>query len=65
MFSAVYLVCMLNQPCMFFVDTTPYPSFEVCHKEAEVIKENNQLRARMGEAPPHTSEHQCVAWDKA
>jgi hypothetical protein len=50
---------------MFFVDTTPYPSLEVCHKEAEVIKENNQLRARMGEAPPHTSEHQCVAWDKA
>ena len=35
MFSAVYLVCIVNMPCMFFVDTKPYPTEEVCMREAE------------------------------
>ena len=65
MFSAVYLVCVLNQECIFFVDKVIYPSIEVCQTEAKGIVENNQVRAMKGEAPPHTAEYQCVAWDKA
>lgn len=65
MFSAVYLVCILNQPCMFFVDTPPYPTLEVCQKEAELVIQNNQLRVRTGEAPAHTAEYQCIGWNKA
>lgn len=65
MFSAVYLVCMLNQPCTFFVDKVIYPSLEVCETEAKAIVALNQKRAVEGEAPEHTSEFQCLAWDAA
>lgn len=65
MFSAVYLVCILNEPCTFFVDKVVYPSEEVCLVEALNIIELNKLRAARGEAPPHTSEFQCVSWNKA
>ena len=62
MFSAVYLVCMANSPCMFFVDTIPYPTLEVCEQAAE----NNIVRNSSNpEVPPFTAEYQCVVWDKA
>lgn len=65
MFSAVYLVCMLNQPCRFFVDPMPYPTIEVCQKEAQAIIDGNQARVVTGEVSPHTAEYQCITWNKA
>lgn len=62
MFSAVYLVCIIGQPCMFFVDTVPYPTEEVCEQEAEAnIIRNSNLPG----APQFTAEYQCISWDKA
>lgn len=65
MFSAVYLVCILGDPCVTFVDRPTYPTLEICRMEAAQIVLNNQERVKAGEAPPHTAEYQCVAWDKA
>ena len=62
MFSAIYLVCMTGQPCMFFVDPKPYPTVEVCKVEAEnnIIKNSNNPNI-----PPFEAEYQCISWDKA
>ena len=65
MFSAIYLVCMTGQPCQFFVDTMPYPSEEVCEKEAMNNIARNMNRALTGEIPPFVAEHQCLSWEKA
>jgi hypothetical protein len=65
MFSAIYLVCMTGQPCQFFVDTMPYPSEEVCEKEAMNNIARNMNRVLLGEIPPFVAEHQCLSWIKA
>ncbi len=65
MFSAVYLVCMLGQPCMSATDVTPYNSLETCKENAETIIAMNQARVVAGELAPFTAEYQCVSWDKA
>jgi hypothetical protein len=64
MFSAVYLVCILGQPCQFFVDNEPYPTLEICRMEAAKIVLTNQERAAKGEFLEHTSEYQCISWDE-
>lgn len=62
MFSAVYLVCIMNQPCQFFVDSQIYPSEEVCIQEAEAsIVRNSSIPG----VPPFEAEYQCISWDKA
>lgn len=63
MFSAVYLVCMAGQPCMFFVDTNPYPTEEVCTEEAENNIARNTNRSLSGEIPSFTAEYQCINWN--
>ena len=65
MFSAIYLVCMAGQPCQFFVDTTPYPTEEVCEEEAMNNIARNMNRVLLGEIPPFVAEHQCISWNKA
>jgi hypothetical protein len=65
MFSAIYFVCMVGQPCQFFVDRDPYPTMEVCLDKSAEIVIKNQLRVDRGEIPKHTVEVQCVPWDKA
>jgi hypothetical protein len=65
MFSAIYLVCMVGMPCAFFVDSTPYPTMEVCLEKSKAIVEVNQQRVLRGEIPKHTVEVQCIAWDRA
>lgn len=65
MFSAVYLVCFMSQPCSFFVDPNPYPSIEVCREYAQGNIDKHQARVLTGEAPPHTAEYQCIPWEKA
>lgn len=65
MFSAVYLVCMLNQPCLFAVDNQPYSTIDDCRSAAEATIGNNTLRAQRGEIPPFTAEYQCISWVKA
>ncbi len=62
MFSAVYLVCMSGQPCMFFVDPAPYPTEEICKDEAEYNIVRNSSNPKI---PPFTAEYQCVSWVKA
>jgi hypothetical protein len=62
MFSAVYLVCIVNMPCMFFVDTKPYPTEEVCMSEAEANILRNATRP---DAAQFTAEYQCINWSKA
>ena len=62
MFSAVYLVCILNQPCQFFVDSVPYPTEQICRDEAEANITRNSSNPQ---APPFTAEYQCISWDKA
>ncbi len=47
---------------MFFVDTVPYPTEEVCEIEAVAnITRNSKLPG----APQFTAEYQCISWDKA
>lgn len=65
MFSAIYFVCMLNQPCVFFVDSLPYKSVEECSHAAELTIENQTLRSQRGEIPPFEAEFQCISWGKA
>lgn len=65
MFSAVYLVCMLNQPCVFYVDNMPYKTVEECEHTAELTIENQTLRSQRGEIPPFEAEYQCISWEKA
>lgn len=62
MFSAVYLVCMVNNPCMFFVDTIVYPTEQVCEQEAEA---NIIRNSKLPDVPPFTAEYQCISWEKA
>ena len=65
MFSAVYLVCIMNGPCQFYVDTDPYPTYESCMIESQRIMQSNQERVAKGEFIEHTSEAQCISWEKA
>ena len=65
MFSAVYLVCVLDQPCQFYVDPEPYPSMEVCSTEAKIIIQKNSDNIITGTIPDHTAEFQCITWEKA
>lgn len=65
MFSAIYLVCMTGQPCMFFVDTVPYPTEEACEQGAIDNITKNMNRALAGEIPMFTVEHQCIGWEQA
>ena len=65
MFSAVYLVCILNQPCQYFVDSVPYPTLFSCQDEALATIQENQDRVLRLEAPEHTAEFQCISWEKA
>ena len=65
MFSAIYLVCMSGQPCMFFVDTAPYPTEEACEQGAIDKIATNMNRVLTGEIPPFEAEHQCLSWEKA
>lgn len=65
MFSAVYLVCVLNQPCAFFVDSEPYPTMEVCLAESREVMARNKARSLVGEFSEHTAEAQCFSWEKA
>lgn len=65
MFSAVYLVCMLNQSCLFAADNKVYQSLDECKHYAELTIENNTLRAQNGEIPPFKAEYQCIGWEKA
>lgn len=65
MFSAVYLVCMLNQPCLFAADNKVYQSLDECKHYAELTIEDNTLRAQNGEIPPFKAEYQCIGWEKA
>jgi hypothetical protein len=65
MFSAIYLVCMMNQPCLSYTDPSLYPTVEVCHEQAKLVIENNQLKSQQGKLPPFEAEYQCVSWEKA
>jgi hypothetical protein len=65
MFSAVYLVCMMNQPCLFAADNRVYESLDECVHYAELTISNNTLRAQRGEIPPFKAEYQCIGWEKA
>lgn len=65
MFSAVYLVCFLDSSCTFFVDQIFYPTKEECETSAENNIFNHQEAAKVGQAPKHTAEYQCVAWSQA
>ncbi len=65
MFSAVYLVCFLDNTCTFFVDQIYYQNEEECRSSAENNIFNHQEAVKAGKAPPHTAEYQCIAWDKA
>ena len=62
MFSAVYLVCMVGQPCMFFVDQQSYPTEEVCEQSAleTIYRNRNNPNAK-----EFTAEYQCISWEKA
>lgn len=62
MFSAVYLVCIMGQPCQFFVDAIIYPTEEVCIEEAEATIVRN---SNLPNVLPFTAEYQCVSWEKA
>lgn len=65
MFSAVYLVCFASQPCMFFVDTQPYVSEEVCMTSAEEVISNNLNALILAGAVIPEVQFQCLNWEKA
>jgi len=48
MFSAIYLVCFMGEPCKTFADPAIYPSHEVCVQEAEgnIMKNMINIEAR-------------------
>ncbi len=65
MFSAVYLVCFMGEPCKFFVDDFNYSSLLECEEGAEEnIARNNKLILDMGQNLPKV-EYQCLNWEKA
>lgn len=65
MFSAIYLVCFMGEPCKTFADPAIYPSYEVCVKEAEVnIMKNMIIIEAQGLSLPDV-DYQCLSWNKA
>lgn len=65
MFSAVYLVCMVGQPCVFYVDSHPYPTEEVCELEATNNIARHKNKVVLGELPEFTAEFRCLGWKSA
>lgn len=65
MFSAIYLVCFMGEPCQAFVDQPLYTTLEECNKGAESnISRNNAIIHDLGQALPSV-EFQCINWEKA
>ena len=65
MFSAVYLVCFVGEPCLTFVDKQTYPSLEICEVAAfNNIGHNNQVIREAGMPVPEV-DYQCIRWTDA
>lgn len=65
MFSAIYLVCIMGQPCVSVVEPRIFETVEECNKVAEETKLINQQRVLAGAFKKHTVDHQCISWSKA
>ena len=65
MFSAIYLVCFIGEPCKTFADPAIYPSYEVCVQEAEANIMKNMINIEARGIPLPDVEYQCLTWDKA
>lgn len=65
MFSAIYLVCFMGEPCKTFADLSIYSSYEVCVKEAEVNIMKNMINIEAQGLPLPDVNYQCLTWDKA
>lgn len=65
MFSAIYLVCFIGQPCVTFVDSPTYTTVEECLKGAKDNVERNTVAIRDSGGTVPDVEYQCVSWNKA
>lgn len=65
MFSAIYLVYFIGEPCKTFADPAIYPSYEVCIEEAEANIMKNMTNIEARGLPLPDVEYQCLTWDKA
>lgn len=65
MFSAIYLVCFMGEPCKTIADPAIYPSYEVCVKVAEVNIMKNMINIEAQGLSLPDVDYQCLTWDKA
>lgn len=65
MFSAIFLVCVVNEPCVAYANAYVFPSYEECMAAGTESLAEGQQKVVEGVFKEHTAELVCYAWDKA